>query len=66
MKARHDFYQHVYDEISGAVENALIKLQEQYGITDGDCEPLLAHQYDTELEDLAETVRMILERQMAR
>lgn len=63
---REKFYQNVYDEISGAVENALIKMQEEYGIETGDCEPLLAHQYDTELEDLVETVRMILERQMAR
>lgn len=64
MKAIEGFYQNVYDEVYGAVENALIKLQEQYGIEDGDCEPLLAMRYDREVEDLVETCRMILERQM--
>ena len=60
---RADFYQHVYDVVEDALTEALIKLQTENGITDGGCDPLVSHQYDEALEDMAEAVRLVIENQ---
>ena len=61
---REDFYQRVYDVVEEKLTEAVIILQEENGITDGGCDPLVAHQYDEALEDMAEAVRLVLENQM--
>ena len=61
---RTDFYQRAYDVVAEKLTDALIILQEENGITDGGCDPLVAHQYDEALEDMAEAVRLVLENQM--
>ena len=61
---RTDFYQRAYDVVAEKLTEALIILQEENGITDGGCDPLVAHQYDEALEDMAEAVRLVLENQM--
>lgn len=58
------FYQDVFEEVEDAVNNSIIKLQQKYGIDNGDCEPMLSLKYDEDLDGLVETIRMILERQM--
>ena len=63
---RNDFYQRVYEEIESAMTDVLISLQEENGIEDGGCDPLVAHQYDEALEDMAEAVRILLENQKGR
>lgn len=62
---RADFYQHVYDVVEEKLTEAVIALQEHYGITDGGCDPLVSHQYDEALEDMAEAVRILIEHQRA-
>ena len=59
-----DFYQRVYEKIESAMTDVLISLQEENGIEDGGCDPLVAHQYDEALEDMAEAVRILLENQL--
>jgi hypothetical protein len=61
---RTDFYQRVYEEIESAMADVLISLQEECGITDGGCDPLVSHQYDEALEDMVEAVRILLENQL--
>lgn len=61
-----DIYQHVYDVVEEKLTEAVITLQERYGITDGGCDPLVSHQYDEALEDMAEAVRILLENQKGR
>lgn len=58
-----DFYQHVYDVVEEKITEAVLALQEENGITDGGCDPLVALQYDEALEDMAEAVRMVIESQ---
>lgn len=58
-----DFYQRVYEKIESAMTDAIISLQEENGITDGGCDPLVANQYDEALEDMVEAVRILLENQ---
>jgi len=61
-----DFYQRVYEKIESAMTDVLISLQEECGIEDGGCDPLISHQYDEALEDMAEAVRILLENQKGR
>lgn len=61
-----DFYQRVYEKIESAMTDVLISLQEENGIEDGGCDPLVSHQYDEALEDMAEAVRILLENQKGR
>jgi len=61
---RTDFYQRVYDVVEEKLTEALIILQEENGIEDGGCDPLVSHQYDEALEDMAEAVRLVIENQM--
>ena len=61
-----DFYQRVYEKIESAMTDVLISLQEECGIEDGGCDPLVAHHYDEALEDMAEAVRILLENQKGR
>lgn len=58
-----DFYQRAYDVVEEKLTEALIILQEENGITDGGCDPLVEHQYTEELEDMVEAVRILLENQ---
>lgn len=59
-----DFYQRAYDVVEEKLTEALIILQEENGITDGGCDPFAENQYNEELEDMAEAVRILLENQM--
>ena len=60
---KEDFYQRAYDVVAEKLTEALIILQGENGIEDGGCDPLVAHQYDEALEDMAEAVRILLENQ---
>ena len=53
-------------QVESAMTDVLISLQEENGIEDGGCDPLVAHQYDEALEDMAEAVRILLENQKGR
>lgn len=61
-----DFYQRAYEVVEQKLTEAIIILQGENGITDGGCDPLMAHQYDEELESMVETVRILLEHQKRR
>lgn len=58
-----DFYQRAYDVVEEKLTEALIILQEENGIDDGGCDPLAENQYNEELEDMVEAVRILLENQ---
>jgi len=58
-----DFYQRAYDVVEEKLTEALIILQEENGITDGGCDPFAENQYNEELEDMVEAVRILLENQ---
>ena len=60
---REDFYQRAYDVVEEKLTEALIILQEENGITDGGCDPFAENQYNEELEDMVEAVRILLENQ---
>lgn len=60
---REDFYQRAYEAVESAMTDVLISLQEECGIEDGGCDPLVSHQYDEALEDMAAAVRILLENQ---
>ena len=57
------FYQRAYDAVEEKLTEALIILQEENGITDGGCDPFAENQYNEELEDMVEAVRILLENQ---
>lgn len=56
-------YQKIYDLVEQKLNEALVELQEEYGINDGGCDPLVSLQYDEALEDMAEAVRIVIENQ---
>ena len=58
-----DFYQRAYDVVEEKLTEALIILQEENGIDDGGCDPFAENQYNEELEDMVEAVRILLENQ---
>ena len=60
---REDFYQRAYDVVEAKLTEAIVILQEENGITDGGCDPFIAHQYDEALEDMVEAVRIVIENQ---
>ena len=53
-------YQHVYEKLEKAVNDAIIELQTEYDIETGDCEPMLSFRYDNDLRNLAMTVTDVL------
>lgn len=63
MTRTQNFYQRVYDVVEEKLTEALIILQGENEIEDGGCDPLVSHQYDEALEDMAEAVRILLENQ---
>ena len=58
-----DYYQRAYDVVAEKLTEALIILQEENGITDGGCDPLVELQYEEAVGDMAEAVRILLENQ---